>query len=256
MRWVNVWKPVSRIKKGGMIRKMKDTFLITLIIIMVCIIAFGGCAQPEQTTAPQPASEESSAPPQQSSTEQDSTPPPAPEPSPVPRKVVKQVELKYDDGRPNQWAAVVPPNVCGYLIDFTPSSTPFTIKKVRILGMVVGSTLEPEFDVEILDSEKNVIASVRQPIDLFPSGHGNAEWVDIDFADVQVDGKFYVHLYTNTGQNKGIHIGWDDSVPNSHSSVSGVRSDGAVKEVSWPYPDVRMRDKSKVNWMIRVVGMM
>jgi hypothetical protein len=228
---------------------MKKMLVLLLVKVMVCILIFGSCAQP--ATAPQPTSEPTPPPAQEPSTVSS----PAPEPSPPPTKVVKQVELKYDDGKPNQWATARPPLAYGYLIDFTPPSTPLTIKKVRILGMLVGGTPKPTFDVEILDSEKKVINSTEQPISIFPTGLGNAEWVEIEIPDVQVNGKFYVHVYTATGHNEGIHIGWDDSVPNEHSSVSGVKSGEVVTEApQWPYGDVRMSDPSKVNWMIRVVG--
>jgi hypothetical protein len=229
---------------------MKRAFLISLIVLLSFVITSVGCTKPAPVTIPGPPSETSPTSPQQSTP----TPNPNPTPAPSQTKVMKNAELKYDDGKPNQWAAAVPTVVSGFLIDFTPPATPFTIKKVRILGMLFGTTLTPNFDVEILDSDKNIINSVQQPIDVFPSGLGNAEWVNIDIPDVEVNGKFYVHVYTNTGHNQGIHIGWDDSVPNEHSSVSTVSSSGVIKEASWPYPDVRMSDQSKVNWMIRVVG--
>ena len=80
-------------------------------------------------------------------------------------------------------------------------------------------------------------------------------WVDVEIPDIEVTDKFYIHVFTDTGRNEGIHIGADDSVINKHSSVT-VKDDGSYKIVAtWPYPTSKwIGDKSKVNWMIRVVG--
>lgn len=78
----------------------------------------------------------------------------------------------------------------------------------------------------------------------------------MEIPNVSVDDKFYVHVYTGTGRLKGIHMGADDSVVNEHSDLT-IRTAGDVSKirVDWPYGvQFWFGGKSKVNWMIRVVG--
>ena len=74
--------------------------------------------------------------------------------------------------------------------------------------------------------------------------------------DIEVSDKFYVHVHTGTGIMEGIHIGADDSIVNEHSETTIRTAEGTTRIlVDWPYgADWWFGDKSKVNWMIRVVG--
>jgi hypothetical protein len=166
--------------------------------------------------------------------------------------VITEFELKYDDGRAEDFISAIPGY--GYLIDFSPPSAPFTIKKVRILGALYGTGWEGNnFTVAIWDKDYELLHLESHPVTLFVLE--NPKWVEVDIPDVEVTDKFYVHVYTGTGRMEGIHIGADDSGVNEHSDMTR-KLDGTFKiSTEWPYrAGVWFGDKSKVNWMIRVVG--
>jgi hypothetical protein len=177
----------------------------------------------------------------------------------------KLVELKYDDGEACGFIAGWPPTgIDGFLVDFAPPSVPFTIKGVRIYGTIYGNGWEgKDFDVEIWDEDEKVLHSAKYPFTKFPTAtwedtfnQEDGSWVEVDVPDLKVTDKFYVHVYTGNGPLEGIHIGADDSVVNKHSESTN-RTDGTTLVFpQWPYSRDWgwFGDKSKVNWMIRVVG--
>jgi hypothetical protein len=168
------------------------------------------------------------------------------------KMVVKEVELKYDDGeaRESIWSG-------GYIVDFSPPATPFTIKRIRIAGGVYAKGLEERtFDFEIWGQDMKVLYTTTYPYTKFPVGA--TAWVEFEVPDIEVAGKFYVHIYTGSPY-PGLQIGADDSVVNEHSDVTIRTAEGATYLLaSWPYsywsPTPWFADKSKVNWMIRVAG--
>jgi len=88
---------------------------------------------------------------------------------------------------------------------------------------------------------------------LFPVG--NHAWVEFEVPNIEVVDKFYVHMYTDSPY-PGLHIGADDSIINEHSSVTFDRQELGIQIwEQWPYSrTLWFGDKSKVNWMIRVIG--
>jgi hypothetical protein len=171
--------------------------------------------------------------------------------------VITEFELKYDDGEARDFISAYPPILTGYLVDFTPPATPFTIKKVQICGVLLyGSGCEGKnFEVEIWDKDYKVLHSATYPVTKFVVEV--ATWVEVEIPDIEVTDKFYVHVYTGTGIGEGIHMGADDSIVNEHSETTIRTAEGTDHVlVDWPYtPTLWFGDKSKVNWMIRVVGM-
>jgi hypothetical protein len=166
------------------------------------------------------------------------------------KMVAKEVELKYDDGQ----AREAIPWFGGNIVDFSPPATPFTIKAIRIAGGLFAKGLEEKtFDLEIWDQSLKVLYSTTYPYTKFPDGA--IAWVEFEVPDIEVAGKFYVHIYTES-PSPGLHIGADDSVVNEHSDVTIRNAEGATFRLAqWPYsPDYWFGDKSKVNWMIRVAG--
>jgi hypothetical protein len=131
---------------------------------------------------------------------------------------------------------------------------PFIASKIRIFGLIYGKAMVQSFKIEIWDKDKKVVYSIEQSVDKFPAS--SPDWVEISIPTIEILDKFYVHIYTGTGQSNGIQIGADDSMPNEHSSVTSLSKSGeSSKEIMWPYPLQQwFGDKSKVNWMIRVVG--
>ncbi len=128
----------------------------------------------------------------------------------------------------------------------------FAVKKVRLFGRTGGAFSAQSFVVEVWDKDREVLYSSNHSIFKFST---SPAWVEIDIPNVEIKERFYIHVFTGTGNLGGIFIGADDSVSNEHSSIT-VREGGITRESStWGYrSDMWFSDKSKVNWMIRAVG--
>ncbi len=169
----------------------------------------------------------------------------------VKKLIAKEIELKYDDGSARDALS----SGGGYLVDFSPSAASFTIKKIKLLGGVFGTGWEEnKFEVEIWDKDRRVLYRETYPVTRFPVG--GLAWVDVEIPDIKITDKFYVHVWTGTGRLRGIHLGADDSVINEHSTLTVRTAEGGTLiRIDWPYSShYWFGDKSKVNWMIRVVG--
>ena len=141
----------------------------------------------------------------------------------------------------------------GYLVDFMPPATPFTITKVRMMGGVFGEQTRDNFEISIWNKDKEVIYKDEFPVTIFTSG--SLSTVEVDIPNIEIDSKFFVQVFTGTCRLQGIHIGADSSVFNEHSTLTSRTFEGDKEEQEWKYPsDLWSGDKSKVNWMIRVVG--
>jgi hypothetical protein len=181
-----------------------------------------------------------------------------------PKMASKPSELKYDDGFATDYLGVDKP-CTGYLIDFVPPSSPFTINTVRIYGLIYGGHgfIINDIDVQIWDKDKNVIYKTTIDKDSYPllaylpaDIEKQGGWAEIHIPDVKVDGNFYIHAYTGITTGQGFRMGADDSGQNAHSDVT-VRDAGGVDNpaATWPYLKSRwFGDKSRVNWMVRVSG--
>ena len=150
--------------------------------------------------------------------------------------VVKEVELKYDNGQARDYISASVPWVGGHIVDFAPPATPFTIKKVRVAGTIhppaLGVVKSKTFDVEIWDKNQKVLHSATYPYTKFPVA---AAWVEFDVPNVEVNDRFYAHIYTDSPW-PGLHIGADDSITNEHSNATIRTEEGAVKILElWPY---------------------
>lgn len=173
--------------------------------------------------------------------------------------VAKEFELKYDNGQARGYVSASVPWVGGHIVDFAPPATPFTIKKVRVAGVInprAGVVEGKTFDVEIWDKGQKVLHGATYPYTKFPVGA--AAWVEFDVPNVEVNGRFYAHIYTDSPwPGPGPYIGADDSITNEHSNTTIRTEKGAVRILEpWGYQRDWgwFGDKRKVNWMIRVVG--
>jgi hypothetical protein len=156
--------------------------------------------------------------------------------------VIKEIELKYDDGSPDGSMAIGGTGN-GRLVQFSPPSTPFTITKVKIFGNLYGTGYENlKFDVQIWDKDLKEIHSASYLHTKFSLSPG---WVEIDIPEVVVGDTFYVLVITNSPREGGVTTGYDSSVKNEHSEVT--KSYKIDWWISLP--------KETTNWMIRVVGM-
>ena len=103
------------------------------------------------------------------------------------------------------------------------------------------------------DKNQKVLHSATYPYTKFPVA---AAWVEFDVPNVEVNDRFYAHIYTDSPW-PGLHIGADDSITNEHSNTTIRTTEGVTRILElWPYRRDWgwFGDKSKVNWMIRVVG--
>jgi hypothetical protein len=178
--------------------------------------------------------------------------------------VAQQVELEYDGGVAKDYLSLVKPGT-GYLVGFASPPDPFTISKVRVFGLIYGS---PGYhildsDLEIWDKDQKVVYTTPFTGDQFPlrtrlgdNIDSTGAWADIEIPDVKVEGNFYIHIYTGVPTGQGFRMGAGSSVINTHSDVT-VRDAGGIDIMapSWPYmPVYWYGDKSRVNWMVRVIG--
>lgn len=174
--------------------------------------------------------------------------------------VQRETELKYDNdtSKTALWAG----NNGGFLIEFTPPNPPFRINKVRICGGVYGVGWEGKtFELYVLDSDMKsvlydeIFALARFPVrSAFP--YQPPTWVDFSIPQMNIDGKFYVYLYTSTGEHKGVHVGVDNTVFNDHSQLAQGKPPyiaGIPPGNLYP-PTIWYADSTKVNWMIRAIG--
>ena len=165
--------------------------------------------------------------------------------------VVKEIELKYDDGEADGWFSSAGG---GYLVDFAPPSKPFTIKKVNMCGVLFDSLWEGKnFEVEIWDKNYEVLYSATYPVTKFTPEA--LTWVAVEIPDIEVGDKFYIHVYAESYLQQGIALGADNDIVNEHSNLT-VRTGEGISSIrgDWPYRGGWGENKSKVNFMIRVVG--
>jgi len=178
--------------------------------------------------------------------------------------VAQQVELEYDGGVAKDYLSLVKPST-GYLVGFASPQDQFIISKVRVFGLIFGS---PGFhigdsDLQIWDKNQKVLYTTSFTGDQFPlrtrlgdNINSTGAWADIEIPDVKVEGNFYVHIYTGIPTGQGFRMGAGSLAINNHSDVT-VRDADGVDNVApkWPYmPVYWYGDKSRVNWMVRVVG--
>jgi hypothetical protein len=174
--------------------------------------------------------------------------------------VPKEMVLKYDNDKPR--TALFAGYNGGFLTDFTPADLPFTISKISICGGVYGMGWEGKtFDIYILDSDmKSAVFQQTYAIARFPVKGAfpfqTPSWTDFEVPGITVNGKFYIYLYTSTGEHKGIHVGVDDTVFNEHSQLAQGKPPyvGVIAPGNLYRPTIWYADTTKVNWMIRVAG--
>jgi hypothetical protein len=225
----------------------KLSLSLILVVIIIVMISFLSCAAPAEDTSPSKVPEQTSDSPSTSPPSQPSTEPPAEEPTPEPKEAV----LKYHDSHAEAFLST---GNYGSLISFVPPGTPFTITEIGIGGALYGSSWEDkEYTVSIWDKDYKVIYTADYPVTQFELE--NPKLVTVEIPDVVVNGEFYVHVFTGTGRLEGLHVGADDSITNEHSGVAEKSGETFKPSDKWPYPDTQwFGDKSKVNWLIHVVG--
>lgn len=164
--------------------------------------------------------------------------------------IVKEVELKYDDGKADGFCSQGPG--WGYSVHFSPSATPFVISKVRVMAGLCGTGYAGQKALlEIWSQDFDILYSREMPTAEFSR---ERDWVTVE-TDITVDGDFRVVFFTSGGPKGGICVGYDLSGINKGSEVA--KAGGTIVdwiEVWETGPGARPRETT--NWMIRVVGTM
>jgi hypothetical protein len=179
------------------------------------------------------------------------TPEPKPEPNPEPKPelVVKVVILKYDDGTAESYVSSAGG---GYLVDFTPPSTPFFLTHVNLYTGAYNYRGK-DFDLSVLDGNLQTIYSDSYPQDMLPMNE--LKWIEFETDEIEINDRFYILVYAASDKSGGMCIGFDNSFPNTHSEIARRFSDGSVNiRTDWPYMVGKLADKSKVNFMIQAGG--
>jgi hypothetical protein len=176
------------------------------------------------------------------------------------RSVTKEVELKYGD---KEGGGTVIGALGGFLVEFSPPVAPFTVNKVRILG-ILPSTIGGDVVLELWNADRKVIHEQTFLDTRFPhktdlqqmSGGQLTRWTEFQIPDATVTDKFYVHLWKGVRQG-GLHLAYDDTTENQHSSLTTLVGDKIVESSAWSpsnFCPCSYVEKPKCNWMIRVTG--
>ncbi|MBN1376122.1 MAG: hypothetical protein JXA01_08215 [Dehalococcoidia bacterium] len=182
-----------------------------------------------------------------------------------PKLSSQPIGIKYDDGLANDYLTVDKPST-GYLVSFDPPSNPFTINSVSVFGFIYGGHgfMINDIDLQIWDKDKEPVYSTKIDKDEFPllsyipsNLEKQGAWANVPIPDIEVNGSFYIHIYTGITTGQGFRMGTDDQLNSIHSDIT-VRSNEGKDDISpkWNYPIARWYgDKSRVNWMVRVSGL-
>ena len=129
----------------------------------------------------------------------------------------------------------------GHAVEFECPAGARWVEAVQIFSARYGTPQAPkeDFHVYVLDANRKVLADVP-----FPYGRierGTMKWYALETPSIEVPPRFILAVAFNPEQTKGVYVGFDESVKESHSLV-GLPDEG-FQEVT-----------EKQDWMIRVVA--
>jgi hypothetical protein len=112
------------------------------------------------------------------------------------------------------------------------------LEAVQIAGSRYGQTIPPviDFRLYVLNAERQILADVPFPYALIE--RGDLLWYTLRTPSIEVPDRFYIAVAFNPGQTKGIYLGKDQNVEQSHSYVG--LPDSGFEPV-----------KESYDWMIR-----
>jgi hypothetical protein len=161
------------------------------------------------------------------------------EPAPPLREFV---QLKHDDGESDGSQAFGSgPMGYAHAVRFTPTTTPFTVDRVKIYGRAYGDGCESRaVEVQLRDLSFNTLDFARCPHTEFGD---SPAWVSVDMGGVAVEDEFYIVVITDSPKECGISVFYDSDSENLHSEQV-VRAQIGDWTIQSP--------KARTNWMIRV----
>jgi hypothetical protein len=125
----------------------------------------------------------------------------------------KQV-LSHDDGEPDDRRSTAG---AGHAVQFSAPRGEWYLASVAIHGSLYGGNFNPDrtlFHVFVCDSRMRVLSRSAHPYALFK--RGQAQWVEVKVPPVRPRGKFFVLVFFNPTQAKGVYLSIDN-VKRSHS---------------------------------------
>ena len=127
----------------------------------------------------------------------------------------------------------------GHAVFFERTNGASFIKSVQIFAGRYGEPEPPKdnFHVYVLNEKMQVLADVDVPYSIVK--RGNQRWYTLSMPSIETPRQFYVALAFNPNKTKGIYLGLDKSVAQSHSFV-GLPEEGYNK-----VPET-------YDWMVRV----
>jgi len=149
----------------------------------------------------------------------------------------KTVTLKYDDGTMEGKRSMAG---SGHAVLFSKPAGEWYLTKVQIYGSRYGYPQAPRenFRIYVCDIDMNVIQEVEAPYSRFQRGVWR--WVFVNIPRVKVPDEFYLCVSFNPTQTKGVYVGIDESVIESHSKNA--------------LPSSHLEDvRGKFDWMLRAV---
>ncbi|WP_437206768.1 thioredoxin domain-containing protein [Planctomicrobium sp. SH664] len=128
----------------------------------------------------------------------------------------------------------------GHAVKFDRTGLPGTVEAVEIFSSRYGYPQAPkeDFKIWLLDEEKKVIKEIAVPYAKIPR-ESNLNWRSLTIPLVEVPDIFYVAVAFNPEQTKGVYVGIDEGVQETHS-YTGIATEGLEEYTG------------KGDWMIRV----
>lgn len=153
------------------------------------------------------------------------------------KRMSKEVVLSYvgDSSEKSQSFAD-----SGHAVAFQRPMNMKSISAVKLFGTRYGAPEPPDedFHIYLLDQSKKVLEHITVPYSKIE--RGDPRWYTIEFPAVEVPGKFFVALWFKAEATKGVHLGKQTDVQETHSYV-GLPDRGYDKV------------KDSYDWMIRAV---
>ncbi|MBT3270177.1 hypothetical protein HN371_23730 [Candidatus Poribacteria bacterium] len=147
------------------------------------------------------------------------------------------VTLKHDDGTMDGKRSIAG---SGHAVLFDRPDGEWDVTRVQVYGSRYGYPQAPDedFNVYIADADMNVLAQVGAPYARF--ARGEWAWVLVDVPATAAPEQFYVCVTFDPAQTKGVYVGCDESVTQTHSKRA--------------LPGAHVADvNGAFDWMIRAV---
>lgn len=135
----------------------------------------------------------------------------------------------------------------GYAVAFQRPAGMRSVVAVKLFAAHYGYTQPPkeDFHIYLLDQDQRVLEQI--PVPYAKVERGELRWNTFTFPAVEVPEKFFVALWFNAERTKGVYVGMDKKVKESHSDV-GLPDKGfhkADQRYDWMVRTVVTPDKGK-----------